>query len=630
MTIKTPIADPAVAGLHAPADPIHDFHGIDLQDVLALANQFFREIPRADGLGRGPSVFGADSAVSGARSASQSTVNTSPPISFSGAGFSPTGIPAESLALQNNAVKERIPGEAPGSALAPSGLSSIGPGDLRVAPGFDGLVPDLGLGASVPASSPSVNPVGQGGDTLYIVNEFVRRDRQSHAPHIDPSTARDHQNAPSAPSGRTDFHFPDAPDLGLSRARPVHTQAGFDVHLIRAEFPILSEKINGRPLIWFDNGATTQKPRAVIERLTKFYEKENSNVHRAAHTLAARATDAYEKARSITARFIGTDDPREIVFVRGCTEAINLVATSFGEEHIGEGDDIILSHLEHHANIVPWQQLAKRKGANLKIIPVDDTGQIILEDYVKLLSERTKIVSVTHISNALGTIVPIKAVIDLAHGVGAKVLIDAAQSIAHERINVRALDADFLVFSGHKVFAPTGIGVLYGKYALLDRLKPYQTGGNMIADVTFERSLFQPPPQRFEAGTGNLADAVGLGSALEFLESIGIEAISAYDHALHAYASEQLKTIPDIRIFGTAKERTSVLSFLIGDAEPTKIGRALDGYGIAVRAGHHCAQPILRRFGVEGTVRASLALYNTFDEVDCFITALREIARRNG
>jgi len=629
MTIKTPIVDPAVAGLQAPADSSHEFHGIDLQDVLSLANQFFREIPGADGLGRGPSVFGVDSGISGARSASQSTVNTSAPISFSGAGFSPTGIPPESLALQNNAVKERIPGEAPGSALAPSGLSSIGPGDLRVSPGFEGLVPDLGLGANAPASTPLANPVGHHADRLYLVSEFVRHDRQPHAPHIDPSVSRDH-HTPSLPSGRTDFHFPDAPDLGLSRARPVHTQAGFDVHRIRAEFPILSEKINGRPLIWFDNGATTQKPRAVIERLTKFYEKENSNVHRAAHTLAARATDAYEKARSITARFIGTDDPREIVFVRGCTEAINLVAATFGEEHIGEGDDIILSHLEHHANIVPWQQLAKRKGANLKIIPVDDTGQIILEDYVKLLSERTKIVSVTHISNALGTIVPIKAVIDLAHGVGAKVLIDAAQSIAHERINVRALDADFLVFSGHKVFAPTGIGVLYGKYALLDTLKPYQTGGNMIADVTFERSLFNPPPSRFEAGTGNLADAVGLGTALEFLEQIGIEAISAYDHALHTYASEQLKTIPNIRIFGTAKERTSVLSFLIGDTEPSTIGRALDGYGIAVRAGHHCAQPILRRFGVEGTVRASLALYNTFDEVDCFITALREIARKNG
>lgn len=359
------------------------------------------------------------------------------------------------------------------------------------------------------------------------------------------------------------------------------------MHAIRREFPILSEKINGRPLIWFDNGATTQKPRVVIDRLVRFYEKENSNVHRGAHTLAARATDAYEEARSIIARFIGTDDPNEIVFTRGSTESINLVAHSFGDAFVGEGDDILVSHLEHHANIVPWQELAKRKGAHLKVIPVDDTGQIIFDEYVKLLSERTKIVSITHISNALGTIVPIKAVIDVAHGFGAKVLIDAAQSIAHERINVRALDTDFLVFSGHKVFAPTGIGVLYGKRALLDQLPPYQTGGNMIVDVTFEKSIFHKAPTRFEAGTGNLADAVGLGAALKFLEEIGIETISAYDHALHSYASEQLKTIPGIRIFGTAKERTSVLSFLIGKSEPQVIGRRLNEYGIAVRAGHH-------------------------------------------
>ncbi|MEJ0061592.1 MAG: family 2A encapsulin nanocompartment cargo protein cysteine desulfurase [Terricaulis sp.] len=399
----------------------------------------------------------------------------------------------------------------------------------------------------------------------------------------------------------------------------------FDVEAVRRDFPILREKIHGRPLIWFDNGATTQKPQAVIDRLAHFYAHENSNVHRAAHTLAARATDAYEGARRITARFLGASSPEEIVFVRGATEAINLVAQSWGRKNVEAGDEIILSHLEHHANIVPWQMLASEKGARIRVIPVDDDGQILLDEYERLLSDRTKIVAVTHVSNALGTVVPIESVIQRAHAVGAKVLIDGAQSVAHTRVNVQALDADFFVFSGHKIFAPTGIGVLFGKREILEAMPPWQGGGNMIADVTFEKTKFQPPPQRFEAGTGNLADAVGLGAALEYLERVGLARIEAYEHELLAYATGALLTVPKLTLFGTAAEKASALSFVIEGIAPQKIGAALDRYGIAVRAGHHCAQPILRRFGVNETVRASLALYNTKDEVDCLVSALHQI-----
>ncbi len=336
---------------------------------------------------------------------------------------------------------------------------------------------------------------------------------------------------------------PQAP-AGASSFQSAHPP--FDVNAIRRDFPILSETVNGRPLIWFDNAATTQKPKAVIDRLTHFYEHENSNIHRAAHELAARSTDAYEGARNKVARFINAPSAEEIVFVRGATEAINLVANTFGLKHVGAGDEIIVTHLEHHANIVPWQQLALAKGAKLRVVPVDDNGQVLLEEYGKLLNGKTKLVAFTQVSNALGTVTPAKAMVEMAHRVGATVLVDGAQSVSHMKVDVQDLGADFFVFSGHKVFAPTGIGVLWGRKELLDSLPPWQVGGNMIRDVTFERSLFHNAPQRFEAGTGNIADAVGLGAAIDYVERIGLENISHYEHGLLTYATRLLQDVPGL------------------------------------------------------------------------------------
>ncbi|MFT4067801.1 family 2A encapsulin nanocompartment cargo protein cysteine desulfurase [Paraburkholderia sp.] len=402
----------------------------------------------------------------------------------------------------------------------------------------------------------------------------------------------------------------------------------FDVNAIRRDFPILQERVNGRQLIWFDNAATTQKPQSVIDRLAYFYQHENSNIHRAAHTLAGRATDAYEDARSKAQRFIGAASPDEIIFVRGTTEAINLIAKTWGARNVGEGDEIIVSHLEHHANIVPWQQLAAQTGAKLRVIPVDDSGQVLLDEYRKLLSDRTKIVSVTQVSNALGTVVPVHEIVELAHRAGAKALIDGAQSVSHMRVDVQAMDADFFVFSGHKIFGPTGIGVVYGKQVLLEDMPPWQGGGNMIADVTFERTVFQPPPSRFEAGTGNIADAVGLAAALDYVGRIGIENIARYEHDLLEYATNVLAPVPGVRLIGTARDKASVLSFVLKGYQTEEVGRALSEEGIAVRAGHHCAQPILRRFGLEATVRPSLAFYNTCDEVDAMVLVIRHLSAR--
>jgi cysteine desulfurase / selenocysteine lyase len=404
-------------------------------------------------------------------------------------------------------------------------------------------------------------------------------------------------------------------DLGLS-------STFFDVEAIRRDFPILRERVNGRPLIWFDNGATTQKPQSVIDRISYFYEHENSNVHRAAHELAARATDAYESAREKTRRFLNAGSTREIVFVRGATEAINLVAQSWGRRNIQKDDEIVITWLEHHANIVPWQMLCAEKGARLRVAPVDDTGQILLDEYEKLLNPKTRLVSITHVSNALGTILPVKEMTEAAHRHGAPVLVDGAQTVSHMRVDVQAIDCDFYVFSGHKVFAPTGIGVVYGKSEVLDQMPPWQGGGNMIQDVTFEKTLYQPPPQRFEAGTGNIADAVGLGAAIDYLERVGLANVARHEHSLLTYATAALQRIPGLTIIGTASEKASVLSFVIEGLRTEEIGDYLNRRGIAVRGGHHCAQPILRRFGQESTVRATFALYNTREEVDALIAAL--------
>jgi cysteine desulfurase/selenocysteine lyase len=439
--------------------------------------------------------------------------------------------------------------------------------------------------------------------------------------------------AESAPaSAPKAFYFLDTPAIGADAvpALPAGVRGPFDVKAVRRDFPILSERVNGRPLVWFDNAATTQKPQAVIDRLTHFYAHENSNVHRAAHELAARSTDAYEGARDKVARFLGAGSSEEIVFVRGATEAINLVAQSWGKQNIGEGDEIIVSLLEHHANIVPWQQLAAEKGAVIRVIPVDDDGQLLLDEYGKLLNDHTKLVAVTQVSNALGTVTPVKEIVELAHRVGARVLVDGAQAVSHMRVNVQALDADFYVFSGHKVFAPTGIGAVYGKKELLDAMPPWQGGGNMIADVTFERTLYQPAPAKFEAGTGNIADAVGLGAAIDYVQRIGLENIARYEHDLLVYATLGLKTVPGLRLIGTARDKASVLSFVLDGYRTEEVGSALNEEGIAVRSGHHCAQPILRRFGLEATVRPSLAFYNTCGEVDALIAVLHRLARGKG
>jgi cysteine desulfurase / selenocysteine lyase len=430
----------------------------------------------------------------------------------------------------------------------------------------------------------------------------------------------------SLPKGVESFEFrPDlAPtELGVAK-RPL------DPRLIRQDFPILQERIHGRQLIWLDNAATTQKPNAVIDRLSYFYQHENSNIHRAAHTLAARATDAYESAREKTRRFLNASSTREIVFVRGTTEGINLIAQAWGRRNVQKDDEVVITWLEHHANIVPWQQLCAEKGARLLVTPVNDRGEVILEEYEKLLGPRTRIVSFSQVSNALGTITPAREMVEMAHRHGARVLVDGAQAVSHMRVDVQALDCDFYVFSGHKIFAPTGIGAVYGKLDVLDNMPPWHGGGNMIVDVTFEKTVYQTAPARFEAGTGNIADAVGLGAALDYVEQVGMESISTYEHELLTYATAGLLTVPGLKLIGTAREKAGVLSFVLDDVRTEDVGAALNQEGIAVRSGHHCAQPILRRMGVESTVRPSLALYNTREEIDALVTALLRIQANRG
>ena len=399
----------------------------------------------------------------------------------------------------------------------------------------------------------------------------------------------------------------------------------FDPHVVRRDFPILQERVHGKPLVWLDNGATTQKPQAVIDRLSYFYEHENSNIHRSAHTLAARASDAYDGARETTRRFLNAPSVNNIIFVRGATEGINLIAQSWGRRNISAGDEIVITWLEHHANIVPWQQLCAERGAKLRVAPVDDNGDILLDEYERLLSPRTKLVSLTQVSNALGTVTPAREMVAMAHRHGACVVVDGAQAVSHMRVDVQALDCDFYVFSGHKVFAPTGIGAVYGKSSVLEAMPPWQGGGNMIQDVTFERTTYQGPPARFEAGTGNIADAAGLGAALDYVMRIGQEVIETYEHDLLVYALTQLATVPTLRMIGAPKNRAGVLSFVLQGRKTEEVGGALDKEGIAVRSGHHCAQPILRRLGVEASVRASLAFYNTSEDIDAMVAALKHI-----
>ncbi len=534
-------------------------------------------------------------------------------------------------------------------AQAPNGVPDHA---LVAAPGFDGRsgsqlqgVPEA-HGAHVPATVPSAGgAAAQAVSTspfYFLSDTGVPAASTGALPANDRVAARSFSlpgddalrglfAAPASPRpAPTGFYFIDtvsAPHPGASGVPQASSAAHppFDVNAIRRDFPILQERVNGRQLVWFDNAATTQKPQAVIDRLAHFYAHENSNIHRAAHELAARATDAYEGARETVRRFIGAGSVEEIIFVRGTTEAINLVAKSWGAQNIHAGDEIIVSHLEHHANIVPWQQLASATGAKIRVIPVDDSGQVLLDEYQRLLCDRTKIVSVTQVSNALGTVVPVKQIVDMAHRAGARALVDGAQSVSHMAIDVRSLDADFFVFSGHKIFGPTGIGVVYGKREVLEDMPPWQGGGNMIADVTFEKTVYHGPPTRFEAGTGNIADAVGLGAALEYVERIGIENIGRYEHSLLEYATHHMKPIKGVTLIGTARDKASVLSFVLDGYSTDEVGKALNEEGIAVRTGHHCAQPILRRFGLEATVRPSLAFYNTCEEVDRMVAVVRRL-----
>ena len=411
-------------------------------------------------------------------------------------------------------------------------------------------------------------------------------------------------------------------DENLS-ATSAHTVIGTKtLEEIRADFPILKERVNGNQLVWFDNGATTQRPRQVIDRIVYYYEHENSNVHRGVHELADRSTDAMEKARATVAKFIGAPSAENIVFVRGTTEAINLVANAYVKQYLKPGDEIILTLLEHHANIVPWQLIASETGAVIKVAPIDESGQIILSEYEKLFTPRTKFASATQVSNALGTITPVAEMVKIAHAHGVRILIDGAQSVAHIPVNVSALDADFFVFSGHKIYAPTGVGVVYGKKEVLEAARPYQGGGNMIKDVTFERTIYNEAPAKFEAGTAAIAQIVGLGAALEYVSSIGIADIGRYEHELTQYAMAEMRKIPGLHLIGNATAKAGVLSFVMDGHDIFEIGEYLNKFGIAVRSGHHCAQPVLRHYGLEGTVRPTLAVYNSTDDIDALVKAL--------
>jgi cysteine desulfurase/selenocysteine lyase len=401
------------------------------------------------------------------------------------------------------------------------------------------------------------------------------------------------------------------------------SRAPLDVTAIREDFPILKRRVHGRPLVYLDNAATTQKPQAVIDRLVRYYAEENANIHRGVHLLSAEATGAYDAARERVRRFLNAAEMREIIFVRGTTEAINLVARSFGGKAIGAGDEVVVSEMEHHSNIVPWQIICEEKGARLRVIPMTDAGELRLDEYERLLGPRTRIVSVTHVSNALGTINPVEDVIRLAHDRGIPVLIDGAQAVAHMPVDVQAMGCDFYAFSGHKVFGPTGIGVLYGRASLLETMPPYQGGGDMIQSVTFERTLYNDLPYKFEAGTPNVAGVVGLAAAIEYLSDVGLDRVSAHEHELLAYGTGALSDIPGLRLTGTAARKAGILSFVMDDIHPHDIGTILDQAGVAIRAGHHCCQPLMARLGVAATARASLALYNTRDEIDALITSLR-------
>lgn len=411
--------------------------------------------------------------------------------------------------------------------------------------------------------------------------------------------------------------------------RNKNLRLALDVDSIRKDFPLLQRSVNGKPLVWLDNAATTQKPQCVIDALSRYYSQYNSNVHRGAHQLARQATEAYEEAREKVRTFIGASTKEEIIFVRGTTEAINLVANSWGLENIHAGDEIILTEMEHHSNIVPWQMLAEKTGAVIKAAPINEHGEILLNEYERLFTQRTKLVATTHVSNVLGTVNPVRKMADIAHWHGVRILVDGAQSTPHMPINVQELNADFFAFSGHKIYGPTGIGVLYGRKELLDKMPPYQGGGGMIKNVRFTQTTYQNLPNKFEAGTGNIADAVGMGAAIDYLQNIGMEKIRQYELKLTQYLMSEMHKIPGVRLIGTAIGKTSVVSFIVNSAEPAVIAKYLDQQGIAIRAGHHCAQPVLYHYDLKSTARASIGFYNTFEEINTLVKNISEMAIRH-
>jgi cysteine desulfurase/selenocysteine lyase len=609
---------------------------LDLAELERLANEMFHAGPEGAGLGADTpttdlgagkprpdaSVDAAMRELSDMNGLSLSDMNGLSPESAPGGSpedgvlqwsslsdgarpSTPGAIPAVAPDPRMEPFVERTAGSAPSAEtrVAPVTAAPTAPVDLFALRNDPLPLRDLGL-----APERRVRDTEPAGASYYFIDEATALDRAVQPVAATPSPAQ----AASAP-----IH-PGA----------VAVHPSFDMDAVRADFPVLAELVHGRPLIWLDNAATTQKPQTVISRLDYYYQHENSNVHRGAHEMAARATDAYEGARGKVAAFLNAASSDEIVFVRGATEAINLVAQAWGRQNVTAGDEIVITWLEHHANIVPWQQLCQATGARLRVAPVDESGQVMLDEYEKLLGPATRLVAFAHVANAIGTVTPAREMVQMAHRHGALVLIDGAQAVSHMRVDVQDLDCDWYALSGHKVFGPTGIGVLYGKSDLLNTMPPWQGGGNMIQDVTFEKTLYQPAPVRFEAGTGSIADAVGLGAALDYLQRIGIENVHRYEQDLLAYATNALHTVPGLQLIGTAPEKASVLSFVLDGQQAEDIGKALDQEGIAVRAGHHCAQPIIRRFGHESTVRASLALYNTRAEVDALVAALTQIAAR--
>ena len=490
-------------------------------------------------------------------------------------------------------------------------------------PSYPGMPAVTGL-PGAPAW-PSVSHIPSAGlPEAQVGQAHVRHADARHA-HVSQPQAAWLEASPRAPEYYFTSITPSVPHAADARS-PLGVSP-FSVDAVRRDFPILEERVNGKKLVWLDNAATTHKPQSVIDRIAYFYAHENSNVHRGAHTLAARSTDAYESARGKVQKFLNAPSPETIVFTRGTTESINLVAQSWGRRHLSAGDEIVITWLEHHSNIVPWQLLCAETGAKLRVAPVDDKGELLIHEYERLFNKNTKLVSITHVSNALGTVLPVQELTAIAHRYGAKVLVDGAQAVSHFPVDVQAIDSDFYVLSGHKLFAPTGIGVLYGKKDVLESMPPWQGGGNMIADVTFDKTVYNPAPSRFEAGTGNIADAVGLGAAIDYLDRIGLPNAARHEHQLLEYGTARLLEIPRLRLIGTAREKAGVMSFVIDDVPTEQVGQALAREGIAVRSGHHCAQPALRRYGLETTVRPSLAFYNTYDEIDALIDVLKQLQR---